>query len=69
MIEAAIAGEGIAMSLRKFVEDDIQKGNLIQLFDYEVSSGKSYSILCLKENREKSNFKVLINWLLSITKE
>ncbi|WP_423906389.1 LysR substrate-binding domain-containing protein [Candidatus Spongiihabitans sp.] len=36
MVEAAISGQGIAMSLWRFVEDDIAKNRLVPLFNYNV---------------------------------
>ena len=41
MVEAAISGQGIAMSLWRFVEDDIAKNRLVPLFNYNVVTEKT----------------------------
>lgn len=69
LAEAAIAGQGIAVNLLRFVQDDLESGRLIRLFDHEIPTGKGYFILCLKENAEKPNFKAVMDWLCSIAKE
>ena len=66
LIEAAISGQGIAICLRRLVEDDIKSGRLIIPYDYQVDSNKEYSIICLKENSNNRLITKITDWLISL---
>jgi len=68
MIEAAKSGQGIAMGLWHFVEDDIADGRLIRLFTKGVKTDKQYYIVCLKETALREDIKGVIEWLTTISK-
>lgn len=67
MIEAAKSGQGIAMGLWHFVEDDIAENRLVRLFDKRVKTDKQYYIVCLKETALREDIRGVIDWLMTIS--
>lgn len=44
LLEAAAAGEGVALARRLFASDDLRRGRLVRLFDTEVEDGFAYHL-------------------------
>lgn len=63
-VQAVVEGQGIMIARAALVGDDISAGRLTRLFDFPVNDEKSYSIHCLKEQKEKDKIVNFREWLL-----
>ena len=64
-LQRAMAGEGIAMTRRSLVGDDIANGNLVQLFDFEAPSPYSYNLVCLPQYATCQKVRLFRDWLIA----
>lgn len=62
-IEGARNGLGIALADSLEVAHDINKGKLIRLTDYKLSTDKSYFLVC--NQQANSRVKLFMDWLLT----
>lgn len=63
-IEAAIAGQGIALTNSFFVEQDIKEGRLTRLYEGSLR-GKSDFYIVAPRHRWDGSTKIVGQWLLS----
>ncbi|OWV29734.1 LysR substrate-binding domain-containing protein [Halomonas campaniensis] len=63
-IEAARRNQGIVLTSPWLVEDDIEQGRLVQLFEHAVFTGKAYYIVYGKEMALSSAAQWLADWLV-----
>jgi LysR family transcriptional regulator, glycine cleavage system transcriptional activator len=63
-LQRAIAGEGIALTRRSLVGDDLTNGNLVKLFDYEAPSPYSYNLVCLPQHATSPKVRKFRDWLV-----
>ncbi|KIP90858.1 MULTISPECIES: transcriptional regulator GcvA [Pseudomonas] len=68
-IEAAIAGQGIALANRFFVARDIQAGRLIDPFDATLQDERGFYLLSPRRIRQQAPFAVVRTWLLEQTRD
>ncbi len=64
-LQRAVAGEGIAMTRRSLVGDDITNGNLVQLFNFEAPSSYSYNLVCLPQHATSAKVRLFRDWLMA----
>lgn len=60
-LDAAIAGQGVALTAPKLVEHDLKQRRLVQLFGGPVATGYSYYIVARSDGRHVTAFT---EWLL-----
>lgn len=63
LIEAAIAGQGIALARRSLVEADLARGRLVRLFDLSVEDIYAYFLVWNPENSRADSIKTFRVWL------
>ncbi len=64
-LQQAIRGEGIALTRRSLVGEDISNGNLAALFDLEVPSQNSYYLVCLPQHAQSPKVRAFRDWLVA----
>ena len=65
VIQAALAGEGMALGRSMLVADELERGNLIAPFDIKVRSKFSYYLVCPKDLAETDWVCAFREWLLT----
>jgi len=61
--QAAIAGQGVALSRLSIVRDDLAAGRLVRPFGPVLRSGFSYWAICTPERARDRRVKTLVDWL------
>lgn len=64
-IDAAIAGQGLALASLFFVQDDIDAGRLARPFATELRVGSDFYLVSLRKPRHPEPITDVRNWLLS----
>lgn len=64
-VEAAMAGQGVAITQEAMVLDDLAAGRLVRLFDVVLDSPIGYWLLTLPEQAERPALRRLRRWLLA----
>jgi LysR family glycine cleavage system transcriptional activator len=62
-IEAAIAGQGLALASRLFVEEDIRDGRLTRLFAVEMRAGADFYAVSPRKPRHATSVAAVRTWL------
>lgn len=62
-IEAAIAGQGLALASRLFVEGDIRDGRLTRLFAVEMRAGADFYAVSPRKPRHATSVAAVRGWL------
>ncbi|MCQ4631917.1 transcriptional regulator GcvA [Shinella sp. CPCC 100929] len=62
-IEAAIAGQGLALASRLFVEGDIRDGRLTRLFAVEMRAGADFYAVSPRKPRHATSVAAVRTWL------
>ncbi|MFO1175103.1 MAG: transcriptional regulator GcvA [Paracoccaceae bacterium] len=62
-IEAAIAGQGIALTPRFFVADDLATGKLVPCFDRELRTGADFWLVAPRKTRNALHVAAVRDWL------
>ncbi|MEZ0167460.1 transcriptional regulator GcvA [Microvirga sp. TS319] len=62
-IEAAIAGQGLALTSLFFVEDDLAAGRLVRLFATELRVGSDFYIVSPRKPRHAASVAAVRAWL------
>jgi LysR family transcriptional regulator, glycine cleavage system transcriptional activator len=63
--DAAIRGLGVALGRRPLLDDDIDGGRLIALFDRSIPSGNGYWLVTAQSDFQKPEVKLFKRWMLS----
>ena len=63
-IDAAIAGQGLALASRFLVEGDLQAGRLVQAFPHAMRAGVNAYVITLRKPRHPASTAVVREWLL-----
>lgn len=63
-IDAALAGQGIALINFGFVKKDLEAGRLVFAFPYQMQMDKAFYILYLKHSAKRSLIEKVKHWLL-----
>jgi LysR family transcriptional regulator, glycine cleavage system transcriptional activator len=64
-IDAAAAGQGLAVASRFFVEDDIRTGRLLQAFKPAMRVGMDFYVVTLRKPRHPAPTVAVKQWLLA----
>lgn len=62
-IEAAIAGQGMALTPRFFVSDDLAAGRLVPCFDLQLRTGADFYIIAPRKPRTAPQVAAVRDWL------
>jgi LysR family glycine cleavage system transcriptional activator len=62
-IEAALAGQGIALALKPLVDDDLRAGRLMRLLDLELPSAFSFWFVCPHTRLKDPRIAQFRDWL------
>ena len=62
-LQAAARGEGIALARRSIVNEDLERGALVRLFDIKVPSRERYWFVCPKETADTAKVKAFKKWV------
>lgn len=64
-LQQAIAGEGIALTRRSLIGDDIENSRLVQLFEIEIKSTNDYYLVCLPQNVNSRKVRAFREWMVN----
>jgi LysR family transcriptional regulator, glycine cleavage system transcriptional activator len=64
LLQAAIAGEGIALTRKSLVENDLAAGRLVKLFDIEVASPEDYYLVCAAQQALAAKITAFRDWIV-----
>ncbi|OWV82933.1 LysR family transcriptional regulator [Rhizobium sp. R72] len=62
-IEAAIAGQGLALTSTFFVEDDLAAGRLLRVLPTELTVGTDFYVVSPRKPRHPASVAAVRNWL------
>ncbi len=65
VIQSCMAGEGIAMGRSAMIQNELEAGRLIRLFDFAVKAEIAYYFVCPENAIERFKIKAFRDWLLS----
>jgi LysR family transcriptional regulator, glycine cleavage system transcriptional activator len=63
--DAAIRGLGVTLGRRPLLDDDIDSGRLVPLFDQSIPSGSGYWLVTSQTDFQKPEVKLFKRWMLS----
>jgi LysR family glycine cleavage system transcriptional activator len=63
--DAAVRGLGVTLGRRPLLDDDIDSGRLIPLFDQSIPSGMGYWLVTSQTDFQKPEVKLFKRWMLS----
>jgi LysR family glycine cleavage system transcriptional activator len=63
VLQAAVSGQGAALSPRAFAADDLERGTLVQAFDLHLPSAFGYYLVCPLETVDRPKVKAFREWL------
>lgn len=63
-IQAAMAGQGVALGRTPLVMDDIEAGRLIKPFNPELDRGLCYLFVCPEAQSQRPQVRRLLRWLV-----
>jgi len=65
MLQAALAGQGVAMGRTALVIDDLAAGRLVRPFDLALPGGFAYWVVCPEAMAERPKIRAFREWLLA----
>jgi LysR family transcriptional regulator, glycine cleavage system transcriptional activator len=65
VIQAAIAGEGVALLRAPFARAELAAGRLVRPFELSLKSELGFYFVCLPERRKEPTIRALADWLRS----
>ena len=66
-LSAAVEGQGVVLTLDKLAENDIKKGDLVQVFDLPTDVDHAYHLVTLQGTAQDSRVLVFREWLINET--
>jgi len=63
-IDAAVAGQGVALARRALATHDVLSGRLVPLFETVITSERGYFIVCLPNRADDPKAKRFRDWML-----
>ena len=67
MLQAAIDGHGVALGQRMLIEDLIEEGALVRLFDVSVLVESAFYVVFLKQSLQRAEIAAFVEWITSMT--
>ncbi len=64
-VDAALAGQGVALVSRFLVERDLQRGDLVQVTDHTLTGTQDFYLLSERRSRSDPAIQAVRGWLLS----
>ncbi len=64
VLQAAIAGEGVALGRSAIAHDALEQGLLVKPFDFSIPSDYAYWIVCPKDRADHPKIRAFTAWLL-----
>ncbi len=68
-IEAAIAGQGLALTSTFFVEDDIASGRLLRVLPTELTVGSDFYVIAPRKPRHPASVAAVKSWLADAARQ
>ena len=65
LIQAAIAGQGVALARSALVQDDLDNGNLVRPFELSLSVEFAYYLVCPEEVEDQTKIVAFRNWIIA----
>lgn len=65
VLQAALDGQGIALGILPFVEEDLANGKLLRPFELAIDPGQAYYLIYRRARLEKTAVKSVRDWLMS----
>ncbi len=62
-LSAAVAGQGVVLTLEQLAQDDIDEGRLLPLFEIRESVAQAYHLVSLKDAADNSQVKAFRDWI------
>jgi LysR family glycine cleavage system transcriptional activator len=63
-LQAAAAGQGVALATSALIGDHLSAGRLVRPFPHQVRGGYQYYIVCPEDVAERPAIAAFRNWLL-----
>ncbi|MDA9008794.1 LysR substrate-binding domain-containing protein [Alphaproteobacteria bacterium] len=63
LLRAAHAGQGVALGLLSLIEDELNSGQLVRLFDQDFMPSRSYHLVYPPEAMEQRQLKAFRDWI------
>jgi len=63
-LEAAVEGAGVLLAHKSLAHDDLRTGRLVAPFTLELSTERSFFLVCPEANARRSNVKAFATWIL-----
>ena len=68
ILQAALDGQGVALGILPFVQDELSNGRLVRLFELSIDPGLAYYLLYRKSTLEKPPVKTVRDWLVELVR-
>ncbi|MDP6788489.1 MAG: transcriptional regulator GcvA [Rhodospirillales bacterium] len=65
VVQAAVAGEGVALGRSVLVADDLAQGRLVKPFDTSLPAEYAYYVVCPKADAKRPKIAAFRQWLLN----
>lgn len=69
MLQAATDGHGIALGRRMLIEDLLDQGLLVRLFDISAFIEEAFYVVFVKESLQRAEVAAFVNWIKSVAEE
>ncbi|MBB6468806.1 DNA-binding transcriptional LysR family regulator [Aminobacter lissarensis] len=63
-VALALQGEGVAMVVPTFFQDELTSGRLIRPFEHVVRDGRSYSLIYPKARSKSKKVRIFRDWVI-----
>ncbi len=64
-LEAAVAGNGIAMAEVQDIDEDIRSGRLVRPFDISITRERNWYIVCKRGRESEAKIKSFMDWVVA----
>ena len=64
ILQAALDGQGVALGILPFVQEELSSGRLVRPFELSIDPGQAYYLLYRKNTLEKPAVKTVRDWLV-----
>jgi LysR family glycine cleavage system transcriptional activator len=66
LLQAALAGQGAALGIVPFIEDELSAGRLIRPFDLAIDPGEAYYLITPEGALDRAAVGLVRDWLLAV---